>query len=494
MSDTQFPNEILLEVFKNVQRSDLSSIASSNRTFCQLARPFLFAALEFLPHVNQWEPYSQPKIRLPPLDRVAEFTKRLEFFTSDQFAPMVHAIYIGVAGRREDARDETLDEPLVDRADAHSLLHLLVSRLECFNRLQSVMVKRVFVTPDMITAIGHISQLPGHPGLDMSVVGCSVADKPGSLTETWAVDPGLLLLSLPAQSLHITSFTLLNDDHNGLFTHWLRLMAPHSLRVVHLTGAWLHELDISAFPVFPNVTRLAVDFAWQQLVYSIIARFPAVQILHLTVHHDEPFVPMDVGPPFPALLEFRGALHLAAAFIPGTTLRRLELIGLNSPSDILSTFANIPASVPATIEFLTLGVSISIAESPPALGYDAIGAIFSHFPNVKDLHLRYVVSVDQQWQMLQHLLTHMDDLHLTLPSRLTTLKVSCQLYQSKSPSLGYDASYDTIALRDRLLSRCQDLENISFEGPMFALHWECVGLTVRESHSGSWELRERMWP
>ncbi|KAJ7051682.1 hypothetical protein C8F01DRAFT_1376555 [Mycena amicta] len=490
MSDTHLPNELLLEVFKHVPRSALSSIASSNRTFCQLARPFLFAALQFLPYdIEEWKPHRRPKLRLPGPDSVAEITNRLEFFTSDQFAPMVRAIYIGVAGWRESPR-ETLNEPLVDRVDAHSLLHLLVSRLARFTGLRSFTAKRVFVTPDMVTALGHISQLPGHLGLETTVTGCSFADKLAS--ETWDVDPALLLPSLPPQSLHVTYFTLFNNDRNGLCTHWLRLLSPRMLLAVNLAGAWLHELDISALPVFPNVTHLAVDLTWQRLVYSVIARFPAVEVLHLAVCHDEPFAPTNV-PPFPALLELRGPLHLAA-FALGTTLRRLELTGLYSPSDILSTFTNILVSVPTTIESLTLGFQMS-----PMVDYDAIGAIFAHFPNVKDMHLRYTaMSIGQHRQMLQHFLTHMDDLPAILPSRLTALELSCQWYQVNSPDRGYDASYDTVALRDRLLSRCQELNKVSVQGPMFALYWERLALTVRESHK-SWAGRpttsmiERTW-
>ncbi|KAJ7053157.1 hypothetical protein C8F01DRAFT_1089801 [Mycena amicta] len=122
---------------RHVRRSDLCSVASSNRTFCELARPFLFADLDFLPYnIDNSDPDGDTKLRLPPPHGVAEFTKRLEVLTSNHLAPMIHITYIGVV-RRSDVRLMALDpeEPMVDRVDAHSLLHLLVSRLECFTGL-----------------------------------------------------------------------------------------------------------------------------------------------------------------------------------------------------------------------------------------------------------------------------------------------------------------------------------------------------------------------
>ncbi|KAJ7050818.1 hypothetical protein C8F01DRAFT_1263722 [Mycena amicta] len=350
----RFPNELHFEVLKHLSPHHLLPISLANRTFSQLATPLLFADLQFIPYdIENWATHT--RIRLPSPERVAAFTQRLDFVASDRIAPVVRAIHIDIVGRAEPRREYIDDsEPWVyhdyhDEAESsaavHSLLYLLLSRLERFTGLRTFTAKQVSMTTDAITSLARISQLPGHLGIAMSIMNCSFLGNTA------------LLPSLPAECLHLTSFTLATDDDKTLGMHWMPLLSPHLLQAVDLGNAWLRELNLAALPVFPTVTHLAINLTKvpdrHTRLWSAIAKFPAVQVLNLKLvpHDDEVFVPLHL-PPFPALLEFTGPLPFAAVFVPGTVLTRLELVPPSTPAEIIAAFANL--SLSPTIEDLSL--------------------------------------------------------------------------------------------------------------------------------------------
>ncbi|KAJ7060752.1 hypothetical protein C8F01DRAFT_1369677 [Mycena amicta] len=320
----RFPNELHFEVLKHLSPHHLLPISLANRTFSQLATPLLFADLQFIPYdIENWATHT--RIRLPSPERVAAFTQRLDFVASDRIAPVVRAIHIDIrAWVYHDYHDEAESSAAV-----HSLLYLLLSRLERFTGLRTFTAKQVSMTTDAITSLARISQLPGHLGIAMSIMNCSFLGNTA------------LLPSLPAECLHLTSFTLATDDDKTLGMHWMPLLSPHLLQAVDLGNAWLRELNLAALPVFP--TRNA----------SRDKPHKAVQVLNLKLvpHDDEVFVPLHL-PPFPALLEFTGPLPFAAVFVPGTVLTRLELVPPSTPAEIIAAFANL--SLSPTIEDLSL--------------------------------------------------------------------------------------------------------------------------------------------
>ncbi|KAJ7050803.1 hypothetical protein C8F01DRAFT_1177578, partial [Mycena amicta] len=493
----RFPNELRLEVLKHLPPHHLFPISLANRTFSQLATPLLFADLQFIPYdIQNWPWATRTGIRLPSPERVAAFTQRLDFVASDRIAPVVRAIHIDIAGRADPRREYIhYGEPWVypdeaeseaeseSYADVHSLLYLLLSRLERFTGLRTFTAKQVSMTTEAIASLARISQLPGHLGIAMSVMSC------------FFLGNTALLPSLPAECLHLTSFTLETQDEKRLGTHWMPLLAPHLLRAVDLGNAWLGELNLAALPVFPSVTHLAINLTrlpdHHTPLWSAIAKFPAVQVLNLVLipHDDEVFVPLHL-PPYPALREFTGALPFAAAFVPGTALTRLELIAPSTPTEIISAFANL--SLSPTIQDLSLVFRIpttALASSD----YDPIGPIFALFPNVKVLDLSYIVSSAQQ------LLTHFDTLHEILPPLLTSLAVITRYMRfsaGDAPEPGFYPLYDPARLRAQLLTRCPGMTKIRFNAPTYTLQWTKFveyndrygpGSRVEESHK-SWNL------
>ncbi|KAJ7060735.1 hypothetical protein C8F01DRAFT_1140756 [Mycena amicta] len=494
----RFPNELRLEVLKHLPPHHLLPISLANRTFSQLATPLLFADLQFIPYdMKNWARITQ--IRLPSPERVAAFTQRLDFVASDRIAPVVRAIHIDIVGRADPRREYVEDrEPWVypdesdlesesdSYGDVHSLLYLLLSRLERFTGLRTFTAKQVSMTTDAITSLARISQLPGHLGIAMSIINCSFLGNTA------------LLPSLPAECLHLTSFTLATEDEKRLGTHWMPLLAPHLLRAVDLGNAWLHELNLAALPVFPSVTHLAINLTrlsdHHARLWSAIAKFPAVQVLNLKLvpHDDEVFVPLNL-PPFPALREFTGAPPFAAGFVPGTALTRLELVHPSTPAEIIAALANL--SLSPTIEDLSLVFRIPATAALADSDYDPIGPIFALFPNVKVLDLRYIVSSVQQ------LLTHFDTLHEILPSLLTSLAVITKYIRvtagdANEREPGFYPLYDPARLRAQLLTRCLAMTKLRFNGPTFNLQWTKFvenndrygpGSRVEESHK-SWNL------
>ncbi|KAJ7060751.1 hypothetical protein C8F01DRAFT_1290626 [Mycena amicta] len=125
--------------------------------------------------------------------------------------------------------------------------------------------------------------------------------------------------------------------------------------------------------------------------------------------------------------------------------------------------------------------------------YDPIGPIFALFPNVKGLHLKYIVSCVPQ------LLTHFDTLHEILPSLLTSLAVITRYIRVTAgdvPEPGFYPLYDPARLRMQLLTRCPATTKLRFNGPTFNLQWTKFvenhdrygpGSRVEESHK-SWNL------
>ncbi|KAJ7051761.1 hypothetical protein C8F01DRAFT_1376607 [Mycena amicta] len=87
---SEFPNELWTEVFGGVSQTDLVHVATASRTFCALARPFLFADFEFHPYAVS---FSGDRF-LPPQETMESATERLNFWMSAEVAVLVQTCTI----------------------------------------------------------------------------------------------------------------------------------------------------------------------------------------------------------------------------------------------------------------------------------------------------------------------------------------------------------------------------------------------------------------
>ncbi|KAF7326115.1 hypothetical protein MKEN_00463000 [Mycena kentingensis (nom. inval.)] len=467
MSDHHhLPPELVLEVFKCLQKPALMVAATTSRTFCALARPLLFSDIEFVPY--HYGTDAAPAHRVIYVDATltqltgtaaADFLAKLDFCTSPDIAPLVRCLSINAVSSTQHpllATNVYFSVPFVGR-DVHDIVlrHIL---------------------PRLHRRTG-ISRLDGHPGLDLTLVGITMHDR-------------LAIANLPLQprSLRLSTVQLFNESEGARY--WLALLDPDVLHRLEIDDFRLEAAD--SIPIFPKVVDLRLDVSACAYITAAVPKFPNVEraTLNSAVRVNMGPLVMPKRPPFPRLTEFVGKLTFLAAFVPGTSTVHLQTtFPPTSPTEVMQAFGT--DGPPASLRSWSLVVVFDGADDRAALA-----TLLAQCPNLEalDLHLQTIVT--PWWNVLPDIFAFISSLPSIVSPSLRAIKLFCTMVTMPGddfqlPEAGHYPLFNTTALRDQLLRSCPNMDRIEFRTNTFYLFWKALGGGDAETQSESWDLLDR---
>ncbi|KAJ7051794.1 hypothetical protein C8F01DRAFT_638125 [Mycena amicta] len=444
------PNELILEIFKNVSRHELLSSASASHKFCQLARTFLFTKLHFMPYALQ-----DGVLRLPPEDDVLELIHKLTFFASPAIAPLVRSVYVNRLSMSPSYTGPMMSRG-IEKAEfdleegTHALLDLFFRFLDKFEGLTTLCAAKIPFTQNALESLARV-----HAPLKLEIIFCSLS-------------PGLTLTTNPGK-LRIRHFDICKSPDTDL---WLSLIDPNALHEIEIFGVRdFPRHNLRPFPVFPHVWHMVLLLRWENVAVDlpVLKRaFPGVRELNFQASYStpDPYLLLDELPRvFPVLETIEAPHESIPIFLPGTLLQKLHLEMCDS-DELLLALERAGAHFPKTIR--TLDMSMHSRDNT------TLTMIFAYFPVLEDLELViYTYGLDDD--TLKAALAFLSILPSILPRTLTRLNINYDL-EGDSEEVSIDsASFDIPnprALHGQLMARCPDLTTIWLGGlPKFSLGW-----------------------
>ncbi|KAJ7132972.1 hypothetical protein C8R46DRAFT_1235515 [Mycena filopes] len=289
----------------NEDKETLKHLNLGNKLFHALSRPRLFSDFTFHPYSTEAYGMSAEDLYLPLDPSPKHVSERLQFWASEEIAPLVRGCMIEPLAFAKAERERPADE------DPYTLLNAFFALLPRFVNLESLDAFTIHFTNASLATLSLLPKLTS-VGVDMC---CLVQDE------------RLQPLSSP---LKLTTFTFANAEDQEDW--WYRALSPDTLQTIGLDLSQLHfqnlfSDDMQPLPTFPNVHtfHLAVGRAMGPHHFTPLAKFPGVKQLHLTKCHTFPGFPPtldDLGDTkFCPLLEvYRGP----AALLPFLALSTVE--------------------------------------------------------------------------------------------------------------------------------------------------------------------------
>ncbi|KAJ7612294.1 hypothetical protein FB45DRAFT_940264 [Roridomyces roridus] len=330
--DVRVPDELWLEMFVDLARSDLISLHAVSRTFHCISRPLVFNSFDFHPYA-----VSVSQIRQLPSNytRVVEATARLLFWASRDIAPFVQRCTVRPWHRHTSDQNEDY----APCNDPERLLDTFFSLLPRFKNLRWATFAYVTFQSPRVSLLLSLQHLE-----DLCVEQCSMAA--GDHLD-------------PSVAIHIAKFQFLYSDPGPLIptcgaNRWLPLLEAEKLN--HLTLSFdngaLAALQTAGPISFPNVHTLHIRvIEWQVIVY--LPNFPNVRSLYIESYSDHP-IPAGVERIVLTQLErYTGPVRLLVLFDPETSPKLLRILGCTD-SLFLDTARNWVNSHRVTVLALTL--------------------------------------------------------------------------------------------------------------------------------------------
>ncbi|KAJ7776909.1 hypothetical protein DFH07DRAFT_979118 [Mycena maculata] len=429
---SRVPNELWLEIFQHLPTDTLKNLALTYHRFQILSRSFIFASFTFHPYGIYTDEYREnPPLLLPPAAAVASYLERLDFWTSDEIAPLVRSCRVDpwYAWRRGDC---------VPTPTPYLLRDAFFARLGRFS-LERLHAKTLHFTRAGLAALCGLSL--HHLGLEM----CSFPTG----------DPGRASLALS-----IPSFTFQTNWHPPFAAaSWVPRLRPDRLRVLQISAdpAFLGDLVHDAFP---RVQRLALtlDPAHMPLNLAFLAKFPGVQVFRMDAYHrtEGPLPPMQgagIGPALPALKEYRGTYQALPAFLALPTLARVV-----TSCSAAHLAAALHARPPTSVTALHLEL-----DNFDAAALDPICAVF---PRLLELRIKITFAVAGDEHAIPSLFRGLAAAP-RVPPGLACLVLECTFAYPD----GAGAVPGLPAVRDALVARCPRLTSLWIDGHNFLLQW-----------------------
>ncbi|KAF8171937.1 hypothetical protein K438DRAFT_185193 [Mycena galopus ATCC 62051] len=275
VSGNQIPTELWDEAIgflsPEEDRETLQHVNLINRRFHHLARPRLFADFEFYPYSVVNDSYGMiAEALILPL-YFERFRKRLEFWASEDIAPLVRNCTV------QPLEFEELERPRPP-GDPYSLLNSFYEFLPRFVNLELFAAFTLHFTGTAMANLRLLTKLRA-----LSVDMCTTVE--GETLDT-------------ASKLKLHTFRFANCDN--LEEWWLRAICPDTLRNLgldlsgmHYQG-YFHDLQPHV-PCFPNVQVLdiAVGRPMASCHVNALAKFPGVKDLALIKWRQMPGLAVD---------------------------------------------------------------------------------------------------------------------------------------------------------------------------------------------------------
>ncbi|KAJ7784351.1 hypothetical protein B0H16DRAFT_1492211 [Mycena metata] len=243
-------------------REDKESLKTLNLTdqrFHALSRPRLFTDFTFHPYCTGGYGMSIEDLYLPLNPTPERLHERLEFWASEEIAPLVRECVI------EPLEFEAPRRKRPEGEDPYTLLNAFFALLPRFVNLQGINAFTIHFTN---ASLATLSLLP-----KLTKVGVEMC----SMVEDERPQP----LSSP---LKLTTFTFGNNEDQEEW--WYRALSPDTLQKLGLDLSqlqWQYLFSEPPLPTFPNVHTfyLAVGRAMGPHHFRHLAKFPGIRNLHL---------------------------------------------------------------------------------------------------------------------------------------------------------------------------------------------------------------------
>ncbi|KAJ6599992.1 hypothetical protein DFH09DRAFT_1129187 [Mycena vulgaris] len=279
------PAELWLEILSPLPHDSILAISSTSHSFRHISRPLVFANFHFYPY---------PAVGAPRLTDVDRSLGLLQFWSSDDVAPLVRSCIISLQ--------------ILDARVSETLLAAVLERLPRFSGLRRLRANYVGLTQAAFKGLCRLSALDA-----LSIFCCYV--RAGHS------------IDLTSLSLAVSCFEIASTPVN----RWIPLLRSDRLRELSVTFG--PDDDRVAFPSFPHVRKLSAVWIdpWREEPWEagetlrILSNFPALEVLAI-----RPSIPLvEPGPRatdlFPFLTEYSGPSHTLRLFLALPTLVRLEV-------------------------------------------------------------------------------------------------------------------------------------------------------------------------
>ncbi|KAJ6518285.1 hypothetical protein C8R47DRAFT_1312714 [Mycena vitilis] len=433
---SKVPDELWLETFTSMSHETLRSVSLTHHDFCRITRPLLFTHFDFHPYAAG----TNSALLLPPAVEVAKALDCLEFWSSDEIAPLVRSC--DVTPMSQGPFYEKPTEPYV-------LLDAFFERILRFTGLQRLTTSWVEFSS---MAMSNLCRMPSLTNL--YIERCRA--------ERGEPEPVPQALSLSSFSIH---HGLRRND--GL-SHWVPSLHPQHLRELDLSCNPCVFGDIETIPTFPLVHRLsmAMNLATMVRNRAIMAKFPAVRVFTMhgwgSLEDGSQPAARHHNTPFPALEEYIGTYKTLSLFLaPANNITRVTIVdgivhGVIAQLERADSIANITAF---RADF---GETTNILQ---------LCALFSLLPRLTALRL-CISTGNPYGAPFFHALADTAGLpptleHLALSWAFDQWIFDLNGFVSRPPS----ATPDQVHLRDAFLARCPALKTMWFDGHTFLYHW-----------------------
>ncbi|KAF7331390.1 hypothetical protein MKEN_00017000 [Mycena kentingensis (nom. inval.)] len=294
-----FPNEIWLEVFKRLPRSTLTHISASSRLFSQLARPMLFA------HVQARMVISTGGNANTRAAKLAEWEKRLEFWTSPSIAAFVRSCVLATS--------------FWSNGGASDIMDLWVRNLHSFTMLRRLELRAASLD---LRLLGDLPSLR-----EISVRYCNMwlddsddegKDEDSTSQPSTPTIQKRALFPLPLEDVTIT----VGDSEDFPYHDLLRALDAQSLRRLSIVCAQLSFDDVAEISKFRHLEKLSLSDDPENNYWQ---------------GGDVPSVAAGL---FPMLQEMCGPIQVVSAFLHTGPIKSLSLVhphGWQTMHSFLST-------------------------------------------------------------------------------------------------------------------------------------------------------------
>ncbi|KAJ7719431.1 hypothetical protein DFH07DRAFT_314177 [Mycena maculata] len=354
------PNELWLEVFENLPRDSLRQLSLTHTKFKGLSRTLLFAHLDFKPYA-----YTREGLMLPHQAGIDSRMQRLDFWASDEIAPLVRTCRLSPAYSAPMGSDYAVAE------SPYVLLEALFERFARFTRLERFSAASIRLT-------------------HMSVVGLCRVSPPSVLIFGGFLDyeEGIEQLPSLTQALNVSKFNFVRVRGACNLHRWIVLLNPNHLGALSLSYRRPFSDDIvHRLPLFPHLRKLALEVnPWDlHRIIPFLLKFPATQVFSIHVVGYSPAdketpLPAEGAGLFPILKEYIGPYQTLPIFLSRQSLLRIEVTRKPTSGHFVAQLRE-QLQTPSNANVTSLDVDFE------DLTHHDLGVICAFFPQLAELKI-----------------------------------------------------------------------------------------------------------
>ncbi|KAF7290251.1 hypothetical protein MIND_01338800 [Mycena indigotica] len=264
------PPEVWTEVFSGLPAASLAAVVATSRGFATVGRPLRFARFLLTPYSLLGYADNPLRYEVETGDAFRCATERLDFWTSEDIAPLVRSCRISTSDSWSESEGPTR---VTEDETELVVLNMFFARLQRFTHLRSLELVDISLPAD---ALRKISALPKISAIDIQ----------------WSIKRlSLDALSAPVPPSRIEKFSLFAYPLFDYFGPLLPLLNPATLKDLSLRCPLLSwTASPEKIPTFPAVFRLYIFHAFSTdypVFYALLPKFPRLETLEVDIVHPD---------------------------------------------------------------------------------------------------------------------------------------------------------------------------------------------------------------